>query len=41
LPNLSEITVDQRTDDWTPIMVAEWYATGKRIVEVVSGTAVW
>src|SRR4051812_18713121 len=40
LPNLSDITVDQRTN-WTPIMMGEWYGTGKRIVEVVSGTAVW
>jgi DDE superfamily endonuclease len=40
LPNLSVVAEDPRTN-WTPIMVAEWYGREKRIVEVVSATAVW
>ena len=40
LPNLSVVAEDPTTD-WTPIVVAEWYSTEKRTVEMVSATAVW
>jgi hypothetical protein len=40
LPNLSVVAEDPRTN-WTPILVADWYGREKRIVEVVSATAVW
>jgi hypothetical protein len=40
LPNLSVVAEDRRTD-WTPIVVADWYGSEKRTVEVVSATAVW
>jgi hypothetical protein len=40
LPNLSAVAEDRATM-WTPIMVANWYGSKKRTVEVVSETAVW
>src|SRR4051795_4812300 len=40
LPNLSAVAEDRATM-WTPIMVANWYGSNKRTVEVVSETAVW
>jgi hypothetical protein len=40
LPNLSAVAEDRATS-WTPIMVANWYGSKKRTVEVVSETAVW
>ncbi len=40
LPNLSEVAQDPATV-WKPTMIANWYGSGKRMVEVSSETAVW
>src|SRR5215204_2975658 len=40
LPNLSEVAEDPNTV-WKPTMIANWYGSGERMVEVASATAVW
>ena len=40
LPNLSVVAEDRATI-WTPLTIADWYGSGERSVEVVSGTALW
>ena len=40
LPNLSEVAEDPASE-WTPMTLAHCYGSGKRMVEVVSQTAVW
>ncbi len=40
LPNLSAIAEDPATE-WALITVADWYGKQKRLLEIVSDTAVW
>lgn len=40
LSNLSGVLKDPRTD-WTSLTVSGWYGGTERVVEIVSGTAVW
>jgi hypothetical protein len=40
LPNLSEVAQDPATV-WKPTMIANWYGSGERMVEIASQTAVW
>ena len=40
LPNLSVVAEDPNTV-WKPTMIANWYGSGERIVEISSATAVW
>jgi hypothetical protein len=40
LPNLSEVAQDSATV-WKPTMIAKWYGSGERMVEIASQTAVW
>ena len=40
LPNLSVVAEDCATV-WKSITIAGWYGGGERVVEVVSGTAIW
>jgi hypothetical protein len=40
LPNLSVLAEDPTTH-WAPITLNNWYGNSKRIIEIVSGTAVW
>jgi hypothetical protein len=40
LPNLSAVAEDSDTE-WEPIMIAGWYGSHERTVEVLSGTALW
>ena len=40
LPNLSTFAEDPDTE-WAPITISSWYGAQRRIVEVVSGTAIW
>jgi DDE superfamily endonuclease len=40
LPTLAAVAVDPATV-WAGVKVAHWYGAGERVVEVVSGTAVW
>lgn len=40
LPNLSEVAKDPATV-WKPTMIANWYGSAERMVEVASQTAVW
>jgi hypothetical protein len=40
LPNLSEVAEDPNTV-WKPTMIANWYGSEERMVEVASATAVW
>lgn len=40
LPNLSEVAQDPNTV-WKPTMIANWYGSEERMVEVASATAVW
>ncbi len=40
LPNLSTFAEDPDTE-WEPITISGWYGAQRRIVEVVSGTAIW
>ena len=40
LPNLSVVAEDPNTV-WKPNMIANWYGSGERIVEISSATAVW
>src|ERR687898_979855 len=40
LPNLSEVAQDPNTV-WKPTMIANWYGSAERMVEIASQTAVW
>jgi hypothetical protein len=40
LPNLS-VVAEEPSTVWAPATVEDWYGSGKRTVEVASGTAVW
>src|SRR5215216_2750309 len=40
LPNLSLVAGDSATV-WKPTMIANWYGSGERMVEIASETAVW
>ncbi|HSJ76519.1 MAG TPA: transposase [Gemmatimonadales bacterium] len=40
LPTLAAVAANPSTT-WTPVMVADWYGKGERVVEVTSATAVW
>ena len=40
LPNLAVLAEDPTTH-WAPITLNNWYGNSKRIIEIVSGTAVW
>ena len=40
LPNLSNILTNPKTQ-WQSLTVHGWYGGGERVVEVVTGTAVW
>jgi DDE superfamily endonuclease len=40
LPNLSVVAEDPATV-WKPLMIANWYGSGRRMVEITSETAVW
>lgn len=40
LPNLSNILINPKTQ-WQKMTVNGWYGGGERVVELVSGTAVW
>lgn len=40
LPNLNTILTDPKTQ-WQTVTVNGWYGGGERVVEVVTGTAVW
>jgi hypothetical protein len=40
LPNLSEVAEDPNTV-WKPAKIANWYASGERMVEISSKRAVW
>jgi hypothetical protein len=40
LPNLSEVAEDPNTV-WESVKIANWYASGERMVEIASATAVW
>jgi hypothetical protein len=40
LPNLSVVAEDPKTA-WMPITVIDWYGGTERVVEIVSGTAIW
>ena len=40
LPNLSTLAEDPDTE-WEPITISGWYGAQRRVVEVVSGTAIW
>ena len=40
LPNLSTVLTNPKTQ-WQSVTVKGWYGEGERVVEVVTGTAVW
>ena len=40
LPTLAQIAQNARTR-WQRVTIPDWYGEGRRIVEIVSGTAVW
>jgi hypothetical protein len=40
LPTLKQVAENKRTT-WQRVTIPDWYGIGRRVVEVVSGTAVW
>lgn len=40
LPTLQQVAENQRTK-WQRVMLPDWYGTGRRVVEIVSNTAIW
>lgn len=40
LPTLKQVAENKRTP-WQRVTIPDWYGTGRRVVEIVSGTAVW
>jgi len=40
LPTLEQVLANQKTV-WKPLMVPDWYGQGRKMVEIVSDTAVW
>jgi hypothetical protein len=40
LPTLEHVTQDSKTK-WKRVAIPDWYGEGRRIVEIVSNTAVW
>jgi hypothetical protein len=41
VPNLSTVAQDSNTSSWKTITIANWYGSRKRVVEVLSDTAIW
>jgi hypothetical protein len=40
LPTLKQVAENQRTK-WQRVTLPDWYGTGRRVVEIVSNTAIW
>ena len=40
LPTLKQVAENKRTP-WQRVTIPDWYGIGRRVVEIVSGTAVW
>jgi hypothetical protein len=40
LPTLAQVLVDPKTN-WQKVMVPDWYGAGRKVVEIVSDTAIW
>lgn len=40
LPTLKQVAENKRTT-WQRVTIPDWYGIGRRVVEIVSGTAVW
>jgi hypothetical protein len=40
LPTLEQVAQDSKTK-WQRVMIPDWYGEGRRIVEIVSNTAIW
>lgn len=40
LPTLAQVAANPKTE-WQRVIIPQWYGTGRRTLEIVSGTAIW